>query len=429
MQTFRLCLPMSALLVIVSHAVVAFGGEAAAAGRYHEVVYAASAEPGELALGVTYVLWIPAGDAPLRGVIVHQHGCGTGACQGGATAAYDLHWQALAKKWNCALLGPSYHQQDGENCRLWCDPRNGSAKTFVRALDDFAAQAERPELRRVPWCLWGHSGGAFWASIMQTLYPERIAAIWFRSGGAFPYWERGEIEKPDVSPAALAIPSMQNPGGKEKGHERFKIAYDGGLAMFKAYRAQGSPMGFAADPRTAHECGDSRYLAIPWFDACLALRLPPADSTDRTLRPINIARGRTAWLPSDRLARLCDEYVKTGFVDDRTPPPAPFDLVARRTAEGAIALSWNAEADFESGLGGFIVLRDGAELAVLPEKPIGKFGKPLFQTMSFHDTPEKPLPTMTFTDAAAPAEALPKYRIVAVNAAGLKSEPSAVGQP
>ena len=81
---------------------------------------------------MTYTLWVPDGVKRLRGIIVHQHGCGTGACKGGETAAYDLHWQALARKWDCALLGPSYHQEEKQNCRLWCDPRNGSSKTFLR---------------------------------------------------------------------------------------------------------------------------------------------------------------------------------------------------------------------------------------------------------------------------------------------------------
>jgi hypothetical protein len=33
-------------------------------------------------------------------------------------------WQALARKWDCALLGPVIHQPEAANCRLWCDPRN-----------------------------------------------------------------------------------------------------------------------------------------------------------------------------------------------------------------------------------------------------------------------------------------------------------------
>src|SRR6202166_5379545 len=83
------------------------------AGRYIEVEYPPSAAPGELQVGVTYILWIPEGVIRLRGVIVHQHGAGRNAAEHGATAAYDLHWQGLAKKWDCALLGPTYHVLNG----------------------------------------------------------------------------------------------------------------------------------------------------------------------------------------------------------------------------------------------------------------------------------------------------------------------------
>ena len=133
-----------------------------AAGTYLEVAYPPSTEKGELQFGVTYTLWLPEGVAKVRGIIVHQHGCGSGACKGGETAAYDLHWQALARKWDCALAGPSYHQEDTQNCRLWCDPRNGSEAAFLRSLDDFAVKTGHAELKTAPWCLWGHSGGGFW---------------------------------------------------------------------------------------------------------------------------------------------------------------------------------------------------------------------------------------------------------------------------
>src|SRR4051812_40412285 len=171
-------------------------GRAGASGRYLEVAYPASTKEGELRLGVTYTLWLPDGVDRLRGVIVHQHGCGAGACKGGETAAYDLHWQALARKWDCALLGPSYHQEDGQNCRLWCDPRNGSRQTFLAALRDLGAKAKHPELADVPWCLWGHSGGGFWASLMQASDPDRVVGVWCRSGTAFLSWEKGEVPRP-----------------------------------------------------------------------------------------------------------------------------------------------------------------------------------------------------------------------------------------
>lgn len=426
---------------------IAVTGTASGGGRYLEVTYPASDKPGELQLGVTYTLWLPEGVKAYRGIIVHQHGCGVGACKGGATAAYDLHWQALARKWDCALLGPSYHQEEKQNCRLWCDPRNGSNQTFLRALKDFAGKAQHPELEQVPWCLWGHSGGGFWASLMQTIHPERIVAIWFRSGTAFAVWEKGEIPKPAIPASAYQVPMMANPGAKENGDKRFSGAWTGTLAMFKAYRTQGAPIGFAPDPRTAHECGDSRYLAIPFFDACLTLRLPDRDSKNQKLklvdpkqawlaellsdRPESAAsfKGKVeeaVWLPNAAVASAWAEYVKTGGISDLTPPPAPFNVKVAAKADQGIEITWEAEADFESGLQAFVIQRDGKDLAQVPEKPVGRFGKPLFQAMSYHDTPEKPLPEMRFLDRAARPGDKHEYRIIAINSAGRKSEPSPV---
>ena len=413
---------------------------------YVQVEYPPSTQPGELQFSVTYTVWIPEGVSKLRGVIVHQHGCGTGACKGGATAAYDLHWQALAKKWDCALLGPSYHQEDGQNCGLWCDPRNGSGKTFLRALGDLAKKSEHPELETVPWCLWGHSGGGTWSSLMHVLHPQRIVAIWLRSGTSYNSWEKDKLITPETEAAVYSIPVMANPGAKEKGDKRFNGAYTGTLAMFQACRAKGAPFGFAPDPRTSHECGDSRYLAIPFFDACLAQRLPDKGSAEATLKPVDAKAAWLAaplsdaaqpaasyggkaeeavWLPNEAVAKAWMDYVKTGAVQDTTPPPAATGVSARMVRDGLMEMNWSFEVDFESGLQAFIIQKDGKDLLQIPEKPVGKFGRPLVQSMSYHDTPERPgitegshrLPV----DDTQPHE----YRVVVVNSAGLRSEPSA----
>jgi hypothetical protein len=418
---------------------------APAAGHYLEVTYPPSTQAGELQLGVTYTMWVPDSVTRLRGVIVHQHGCGSGACKGGETAAYDLHWQALAKKWDCALLGPSYQQDDKQNCRLWCDPRNGSAKTFLKALGELASKAKHPELESVPWCLWGHSGGGFWASLMQTAYPERIVAIWFRSGTAYAAWEKGDIAKPEIPPAAYAIPMMCNPGAKEKGDKRFDGAWTGSLAMFKAYRAKGAPIGFAPDYRTAHECGDSRYLAIPFFDASLAMRLPDKGNKDQKLKLVDLKASWLApllgdkaeasssyagkvdeavWLPNEQVAKAWAEYVKSGSVSDSTPAPAPFGLKVTVQPDKTVEITWDAEADFESGMQAFVIQRDGKDLVQVPEKPVGRYGRALFQAMSYHDTPEKPLPAMRYLDRETKPGTQHEYRVIAINSVGLKSAPS-----
>jgi pimeloyl-ACP methyl ester carboxylesterase len=322
----------------------------------------------------------------------------------------------------------------------WFDPRLGSDKTFVKALGEFAAKTGHPELASVPWALWGHSAGAGWADVMSTLHPERVIAVYYRSGSAFVWTNRPAMYPPVAIPAAsYAIPRMCSTGVNEKGLRRIL------LATYGVYRSQGAPAGFAQDPRTGHECGDSRYFAIPFLDACLAMRLPDKLSNDQTLKPVDLSQawlaplgGDTAvpagdykgkpeesvWLPNKAVAKAWMEYVKTGAVGDTTPPPPPFDVRLTQNGDQRAEISWDAEADFESGIRNFIVLRDGGELAQVPEKPIGKFGRPLFQSMTYHDTPSQPMPEMRYVDATAKAGEKHRYTVVSVNSLGLKSAPS-----
>jgi hypothetical protein len=198
-----------------------FSGLAHGAGRYLQVEYPPSAAPQELQVGVTYILWIPSGVTRLRGIIVHQHGAGLNAAAHGALAAYDLHWQALAKKWDCALLGPTYHVLNNAidaspgGAQLWFDPGMGSDKAFLKALSELASKSGHPELDSVPWVLWGHSGGGIWSDVMTDLHPERVVAVFLRSGAAAMFRHR-VFPQPKVPAAAYAIPIMANAGVKEQ---------------------------------------------------------------------------------------------------------------------------------------------------------------------------------------------------------------------
>lgn len=414
-------------------------------GSLHHLFYPASSKEDELSMAVDFYLWIPDDTEKLRGIIVHQHGCGDGAAKGGATAANDLHWQELAIKNHCALLGISYTWIEGSDCRAWCDPRNDSAARFEQALNDFATETSHPEVAEIPWCLWGHSGGGFWASIMQALYPERIAAIWLQSGQAYSRWSSGEIPKLEVPESAYQIPVVACPGFKEKDHERFHVAWNGCFAMFQEYRKHNAPFIFAPDPRTGHECGDSRYLAIPFFDACLKLRLPQPGGIETELRkvkgfvakldgtsvqPINEYEGDltdVVWLPTKEFAKPFQEFLKTGAVSDSSPPPAPKNVVIRKQTDQYV-VEWDAAADFESGIAAFELKQNGQTIARLPEKPVTRFGRSLFQKMSYHDTPEQPLPEMKF---AFPAESLKSnsIEISSINSVGLKSKPTTIVLP
>src|SRR3954452_14870781 len=301
---------------------------------YYRKRYEASARPGELVFPVNYTIWIPKGVKTLRGVIVHQHGCGEGSCKSGLTGAYDLHWQALAKEHNCALLAPSYEQQEKADCQMWCDPRNGSSAAFQKCLVDLGAKSGHPELAKVPWALWGHSGGGHWAGGMVLLHPERVVAAWLRSGVPLLKADpaRSSVKAHTLPNAALKVPMMCNLGTKEGvtvKDDLFAGVWPANEGFFNEVRGKGCLVGVAVDPLTSHECGNQRYLAIPWLDAGLTARLPKTPgqpmnampAADAWLAPPTGSEAHPAstfsddprkagWLPSAAIARAWIQYVK-----------------------------------------------------------------------------------------------------------------------
>ncbi|MEC9131887.1 MAG: hypothetical protein VYE02_10920, partial [Verrucomicrobiota bacterium] len=52
-----------------------------------------------------YRLWMPRETPELRGILIRQHGCGSGAREKGLDHAQDPQWQALAQKHGFALMG------------------------------------------------------------------------------------------------------------------------------------------------------------------------------------------------------------------------------------------------------------------------------------------------------------------------------------
>ncbi|QDV25544.1 hypothetical protein Q31a_38700 [Aureliella helgolandensis] len=329
---------------------------------YYRVRYEGSQEEGKLVYPVAFTIWIPANVERLRGVVVHQHGCGEGSCLSGQTGAFDLHWQALASKHACGLLSPVYEQPDGADCQRWCDPRHGSDAAFQTALSDLGKLSGHPELSEVPWALWGHSGGGHWAGGMLLLHPERVAAAWLRSGVPLLKAEEGRDIKPhQLSKAALSVPMMCNLGTQEGvtvTDGRFSGVWPANQQFFRSVRSGGGLIGVAIDPLTSHECGNQRYLAIPWFDACLLARLP--DAPDQALKALSPVSGWLAnfpalaptanesvhpvparefsgniaesiWLPSQSIATAWTEYTNDTNVSDVTPPPEPATSACKRS--------------------------------------------------------------------------------------------------
>ena len=213
---------------------------------------------GGTRIAVTYTLWIPDGITTFRGIIVHQHGADMTASRGRLHCRLRPALGRPGGKVDCALLGPSYDVlNDGDlgaaGSDYWFDPRLGSDKTFLRAIGDFANQTGHPELSAVPWALRGHSAGAGWADVMSSLHPERDRDLLPLRLGVRLGRQTGHVPAGHNPRSTHAIPRICTTGVKEKGLTRIL------LATFGLYRTNGAPTGFAQDPRTGHECGDSLF--------------------------------------------------------------------------------------------------------------------------------------------------------------------------
>jgi len=276
---------------------------------------------------------------------------------------------------------------------------------------------------------------------MVLLYPERVIAAWLRSGVPLLKADpaRAGIRAHELGDAALQVPMMCNPGTKEGvtvKDGQFAGVWPANEAFFGAVRGRGGLLAVAVDPLSSHECGNQRYLAIPWLHACLGYRLPEVageglramPKTGNWLAPITGMEAVPAdgfggdqramgWLPDESTARGWMQYVKDTQVADTTRPPAPTNV----RLEGN-RLSWEADADLESGLSGFVIERDGTLLANVPEQGKNPYGRPVFQNLQYSDTPSQPLVLMQFTDQTAEAGKVYRYRVLAVNTVGLKSE-------
>src|SRR5581483_11536766 len=225
--------------------------------------------------------------------------------------------------------------------------------------------------------------------------------------------------------------------------DQFSGVWPANEVFFNEVRGKGGLVGVAVDPLSSHDCGNQRYLAIPWLDTCLSARLPktpgdplvamPTDKawlatpTGSEAVPAAKSTGeplKAGWLPNEGMAKSWMEYVKDTKVTDTTPPPAPTNARVQGNK-----LTWEAEADLESGLAGFVIERDGQFLANVPEQGKNPFGRPVFQNLQYSDTPTQPLVPMRFTDNKTEAGKKYTYRIITVNTVGLKSMPSADAVP
>ena len=146
-----------------------------------------------------------------------------------------------------------------------------------------------------------------------------------------------------------------------------------------------APVSIAYNAGQNHNFSYIRYMAIPFFEAVMHQRMPEGNTT--SMRDINHTQtwlGDTLSLqiykesdytgnksglclfPDETTSKNWQEFVSTGKVADKTPPPAPFNVKVK-WSNNALEVTWEADADIESGILRFDIFKNGSLVGKLPE--------------------------------------------------------------
>lgn len=376
---------------------------------------------GERFQQAQFSCWLPDPGRPVTAVIIHQHGCTNASPVKHPPVTGDLHWRALARKHQCALLVPMY--QVAKGCDEWNHPDSGSERALFTALADFSQRAKRAELKDVPWVLWGHSGGSSWSAQMIVRHPGRVLAASFRGGC---HKQFGDAEfRAKFAPVALHLPLLFVWGKRETvPTSSHHVSWGPMNTMLGELRGQGGAVARVIDPRSEHDCCDSRLLVTSFFDAVLTAslakqKLPGAlvDLTSLQEREMNepsLKDPALGWLPTPNLAGMWREFSETGTLRPASARLSRPVLSISRNEAGHTRLAWRIDPALDGGLRDIRIQRDGQ----LWKEFTLKAGS--FLATGRDSTPEELRPTEAVDDSAGRHA----YTLTYLDGAGNESPPS-----
>lgn len=187
---------------------------------------------------VTLHVWIPDGVPTLRGAVVNPFN---------DKAVGQKHWQEACRLWGFAVVGANYFGVT----------KDEYGRTLADGLADLGKQLNRPELAHLPLCFIGMSAGGGMSVQFAEQLPDRTVA-------AAPVC----LEVGPTTAAGRRIPMLTIFGEKD-GKQMEQL-----LAKLPEARTAGALWAIAPQWGRKHEFGQANNLVLPFFDSCIALRLP-----------------------------------------------------------------------------------------------------------------------------------------------------------
>ena len=264
------------------------------------------AAPGNNYETAEFRFWAPKVAGALQGIAVLV----PGSNGDGRGMAEDTVWQSFATSHRLALVACHFKDKPHPQSFIeaYVNVSQGSGQTLIAAIDSFAIRSAHPELAAAPFLMWGMSAGGQFNYEFVAWKPERVAAFVVNKGGIY--------FTALVSPASRAVPGMLFVGGKDLESRIWTIN-----GLFAVNRRGGALWALATEPGAAHIVGQSRDVALAFFEDILPMRLggpngalkPVAEKSGftgdlkmKTFAAIGDAKPPTepnSWLPTERVAR------------------------------------------------------------------------------------------------------------------------------
>jgi pimeloyl-ACP methyl ester carboxylesterase len=249
-------------------------------------------------------LWCPAGHEPLKGILVLV----PGSNGDGRPAVNDEVWQAFATQQRLALLGCCFTDKPHPNMNIeaYAMASHGSGQALLDAIPQLASQIARPEIGQLPLLLWGHSAGGQFNYEFACAYPGRVLTFIVNKGG---YYFTHLAPEP-----TRQIPGLFFIGERDDDFRRWSIQ-----GIFAVNRQAGARWALATEPAAGHEEGQTRELALAWFQSLLE-NPAPTDAqlghlSTKDIHPASQPSPKpdqqlTSWLPDHTFARRWQTFTK-----------------------------------------------------------------------------------------------------------------------
>jgi poly(3-hydroxybutyrate) depolymerase len=297
MQSIRRIFAAAAAITALSHAASAQGGAGGRGpapvpppgpGSIEEV-----APPGNNYEIAEFRFWAPPDAGPLQAIAVLV----PGSNGDGRGAAEDTVWQAFAKSHHVALVACHFKDKTHPQnfIEAYVNVSQGSGQALIDAVNKFAARSKHPELATAPFLLWGMSAGGQFNYEFTAWKPERVAAFVVNKGGIY--------FSALVSPEARAVPGILFIGGKDLESRIWTIS-----GLFAVNRRGGALWSLTNEPGAGHIVGQSRDMAIAFYDDILPMRV---GGPNGTLKPIAEKTGFMGDLKTKTYSAIGDSKVPT----------------------------------------------------------------------------------------------------------------------